>query len=42
LTPKELVKAHLNLNHNVMDSLRKEKWPVIRGSRDSLKNATSS
>jgi oxalate decarboxylase len=32
LTPPELVKAHLNLNHTVMGSLRKEKWPVIKNS----------
>src|SRR6476469_7094404 len=34
LTPKELVQAHLNLNHTVMDSLRKEKRPVIKISSD--------
>jgi len=32
LTPPELVKANLNLNHTVMGSLRKEKWPVIKNS----------
>jgi oxalate decarboxylase len=32
LTPPELVKAHLNLNHIVLGSLRKEKWPVIKKS----------
>ena len=36
LTPKELVQAHLNLNHTVMDSLRKEKWPVIKNSSDKV------
>ncbi len=30
LTPPELQRAHLNLNKNVMGSLRKEKWPVIK------------
>ena len=34
LTPKELVHAHLDLNHIVMGSLRKEKWPVINSSSD--------
>ncbi len=29
LTPPELVKAHLNLNDKVMDSLRKDKRPVV-------------
>jgi oxalate decarboxylase len=32
LTPPELVEAHLNLNHIVLGSLRKEKWPVIKNS----------
>jgi oxalate decarboxylase len=36
LTPKELVQAHLNLNHTVMGSLRKEKWPVINSSSDKV------
>ncbi len=36
LTPKELVQSHLNLNHTVMDSLRKEKWPVIKNSSDKV------
>ncbi len=30
LTPPELVQAHLNLNQTVMNSLSKEKKPVIR------------
>lgn len=30
LTPPELVQAHLNLNQNVMRTLRKEKWPVVK------------
>jgi oxalate decarboxylase len=29
LTPPELVKAHLNLDHRVMEGLRREKVPVI-------------
>jgi len=28
LTPRELIKQHLNLSNRVMDSLRKDKWPV--------------
>jgi len=36
LTPKELVQAHLNLNHTVMGSLRKEKWPVTKSSSDNV------
>lgn len=31
LTPPELVQAHLNLNQNMMNALRKQKEPVIRG-----------
>ena len=34
LTPPELVKAHLNLNRTVMDSLRKEKWPIIKNTNE--------
>ena len=30
LTPPELVKQHLNLSYKVMNSLRKEKWPVVK------------
>ena len=30
LTPPELVKQHLNLSNKVMNSLRKEKWPVVK------------
>jgi oxalate decarboxylase len=30
LTPPELVRHHLNLNNKVMNSLRKEKWPVVK------------
>jgi oxalate decarboxylase len=30
LTPPELVRVHLNLNSRVMNSLRKEKWPVVK------------
>jgi oxalate decarboxylase len=30
LTPPDLVKQHLNLNNKVMNSLRKEKWPVVK------------
>jgi oxalate decarboxylase len=29
LTPPELVEAHLNLDQQVMDALRKEKVPVV-------------
>jgi oxalate decarboxylase len=29
LTPPELVEAHLNLDQQVMDALRKEKAPVV-------------
>ena len=36
LTPPELVQAHLNLNHTVMSSLRKEKWPVIKNSNNRV------
>ena len=36
LTPKELVQAHINLNHTVMGSLGKEKWPVINSSSDKV------
>ena len=36
LTPKELVQAHFDLNHTVMGSLRKEKWPVINCSNDKV------
>lgn len=36
LTPKKLVQAHLNLNHTVMTSLRKEKWPVIKSTSDRV------
>lgn len=30
LTPPELVQAHLNLNENVMNALRKQQEPVVR------------
>ena len=30
LTPPEVGRAHLNLNKNMMGSLRREKWPVIK------------
>jgi oxalate decarboxylase len=29
LTPRELVEAHLKLDHQVMDGLRKDKAPVV-------------
>jgi hypothetical protein len=29
LTPPELVKVHLNLDHEFMDALRKTKSPVV-------------
>ena len=34
LTPPELVRVHLNLNSRVMNSLRKEKWPVVKNLND--------
>ena len=30
LTPPELVRQHLNLNNKLMNSLRKEKWPIVK------------
>jgi oxalate decarboxylase len=30
LTPPELVKQHLNLSDKVINSLHKEKWPVVK------------
>jgi oxalate decarboxylase len=29
LTPKELVAGNLNVGPEVLDALRKEKWPVV-------------
>lgn len=30
LTPKELVQSNLNVGSELLDSLRKEKWPVVK------------
>ncbi len=30
LTPKDLVKSNLNVGSELIDSLRKEKWPVVK------------
>jgi oxalate decarboxylase len=30
LTPKELIKSNLNAGTELIDSLRKEKWPVVK------------
>ncbi|GER91130.1 hypothetical protein KDW_52920 [Dictyobacter vulcani] len=30
LTPPELVQAHLNLNQTVMNSLQKQKHPIVK------------
>jgi oxalate decarboxylase len=30
LTPKELIQSNLNVDTDLIDSLRKEKWPVVK------------
>ncbi len=30
LTPKEIVESNIHVGPQVMDSLRKEKWPVVK------------
>jgi oxalate decarboxylase len=41
LTPPELIQAHLNLDHTVMHSLRKEKWPVVKNPADEVGSSSS-
>jgi oxalate decarboxylase len=33
LTPPELIKQHLNLSDKVINSLRKEKWPLVKNDK---------
>ena len=35
LTPKEIVESNIHVGPQVMDSLRKEKWPVVKYPRFS-------
>lgn len=32
LTPKDLVQSNLNVGSELLDSLRKEKWPVVKST----------
>jgi oxalate decarboxylase len=34
LTPPELIQAHINPDRTVMNSLRKEKWPIVKNLID--------
>lgn len=40
LTPKEIVESNVHVGPQLMDSLRKEKWPVVKYPGFSYKPKT--